>query len=154
MRSESIVVVAEDPSGADAVSLMAELDRELRTMYPDASIHGATPAELCAPRASFLVARIGGQAVGCGALRPLDDTAAEVKRMFVRAEFRGRGIGRIVLLELESVARARGFRTLRLETGSAQPEAIRLYESEGYRRIPAFGEYADDPRSVCFEKEI
>jgi len=150
----SIVVAAEAPSGADAVALTRELDRELRALYPEASIHGVTRSQLLAPRAAFLVARIGGEAVGCGALRSLDDSAGEIKRMFVRKDFRGRGIGRRILAELEAVARGHGLRVLRLETGIAQPDAIRFYESAGYRRIPCFGEYAEDPRSMCFEKGL
>jgi putative acetyltransferase len=93
-------------------------------------------------------------AVACGALRPMPDGAIEVKRMFVQPEHRGRGWARAMLAELEKIALQRGYRIIRLGTGTAQPEAIGLYESAGYRPIPLYGEYAADDRSRCFEKTI
>jgi GNAT superfamily N-acetyltransferase len=74
--------------------------------------------------------------------------------MYVRASARRRGVAAAVLAELERLATARGLTTLRLETGDRQPEAIALYESCGYRPIPAFGEYLGDPHSVCMEKRL
>lgn len=74
--------------------------------------------------------------------------------MFVTPAHRGRGIGQQVLAALESRARELGYSILRLETGNGQPEAIRLYTSVGYREIPCFGEYVDDPLSICFEKHL
>ena len=73
--------------------------------------------------------------------------------MFVREAFRGRGWSRMILQNLEQVAKGRGFRRFLLETGAGQPEAIGLYESAGYRRIPNYGHYAGNPESVCFAKE-
>ena len=67
---------------------------------------------------------------------------------------RGRGIARRVLAGLEAAALELGFTTVRLETGTRQPEAIRLVQTSGYRRIPRFGEYTSDPYSVCFEKPL
>src|SRR5262245_30616851 len=92
--------------------------------------------------------------VGCGAVRLLEPGVGEVKRMFVRPEARRRGVARLVLVKLEETARERGLHTLRLETGTRQPEAIALYATHGYRPIPRFGEYADDAFSVCFEKVL
>ena len=74
--------------------------------------------------------------------------------MFVLEEWRGRGYSRVVLGELERRAREMGYRAVRLETGLNQPEAIGLYERSGYHRIPVYGAYAGDPRSVCFEKSF
>jgi putative acetyltransferase len=76
----------------------------------------------------------------------------EIKRMFVRETFRGRGYSRLILRRLEELAQSHGFRRLVLETGAAQPEAIGLYESAGYVRIPNYGHYAGNPHSVCFAK--
>ncbi len=150
----SITIAPESPFEPEAVRLTRELDEELGALYPDASIHRVTPAQLEEADGTFLLARLDGRAIGCGALRPIGGRVAEVKRMFVRREARGCGIGRRILSDLESVARARGFASVRLETGTGQPEAIGLYESAGYRRIPCFGVYAHDPRSVCFEKAL
>jgi putative acetyltransferase len=87
-------------------------------------------------------------------VRFLERGIGEVKRMCVAPAFRGRGIARALLRGLEGAACQLGFAALRLETGTRQPEAIGLYEAAGYARIPAFGEYAGDPFSVCFEKRV
>lgn len=98
-----------------------------------------------------------GTPLGCGALRPLDDGAVEVKRMYVVPAARGRRVGRAVLAGLEAAARERGWTTLRLETGPRQPEAVALYTGAGYRAIGPFGGYADDPDaedSLFFERTL
>jgi ribosomal protein S18 acetylase RimI-like enzyme len=101
-----------------------------------------------------VIATDGGRPVACGAYRPLDEHIAEIKRMYVEPTYRGRGLGRRVLADLEARARRDGYAVVRLETGSAQPEAIHLYESVGYRRIENYGVYQGSPRSVCFEKTL
>lgn len=103
----------------------------------------------------FMVAReFSGEAVGCGALRQLDETTGEVKRMYVPAEHRGKGISKEILVALEDHARTLGWTRLVLETGELQPEAIGLYSRSGYQRIPNFGAYADEPTSICFAKDL
>lgn len=99
-------------------------------------------------------ARVDGTAVACGALRRLGPDTSEVKRMYVRPAFRGRGLARRILAELEETARRRAAARIRLETGMRQPEAIALYRSAGYVEIALFGEYVGDPTSVCFEKRL
>ncbi len=114
------------------------------------------PDDVRVPRAAFLVARLDGRPVGCGALRPLDlpgyEDAAEVKRMFVLEGLRGRQIGAAILARIEDLARGFGYRRAVLETGNLQHAAIRLYERAGYERIDCYGQYIGDPRSVCFGK--
>jgi GNAT superfamily N-acetyltransferase len=95
-----------------------------------------------------------GRAVGCGGLRRLDDSSAEIKRMFVAPDARGTGVSIAVLRALEERALARGWSTLRLETGTAQPDAMRFYEREGYASIPNFGAYAGAPESLCYERRL
>jgi len=87
-------------------------------------------------------------------LRPIDETVAEVRRMFVTTDLRRRGLARAMLRELEARAATLGYTLLRLETGTRQLSAIALYEKLGFTRIPPFGEYVDDPLSVCFEKQV
>ncbi len=101
-----------------------------------------------------VVAYDGEEAVGCGALRPYDDGKAEVKRMFVALEKRGRGIASQVLIELETWGAELGFKKCILETGHKQPEAIALYTKNGYHTIPNYGKYQNVENSVCFEKEL
>ena len=111
--------------------------------------------ELLPPTGRFVVVYDdAGEPVACGAIRRRDDEAAEIKRMYVRPAARGRGLSRMVLLELEATALRMGYRALVLETGARQPEAIALYESAGYTTIPNFGFYKESPLSVCYRKEL
>lgn len=101
-----------------------------------------------------VVVYLGGNAAGCGALKVFGRDALEVKRMYTRPEYRGRGVAGLVLGNLEQWAAADGFARCVLETGRRQPEAIALYEKHGFRRIPNFGPYAGVENSLCFEKRL
>lgn len=92
--------------------------------------------------------------VGCGAIKKFNDTSAEVKRMFVKPDFRGQGLASVVLKELELWASELGFSACVLETGKKQPEAIALYKKNGYAIIPNYGQYIGIENSVCFKKAI
>lgn len=92
--------------------------------------------------------------LGCGGLRRLDDTEGEIKRMYVAPEARGTGVSTAILSTLERYARRLGWHRLVLETGDAQPDAIRFYEREGYTLIPNFGYYANSALSLCFAKAL
>jgi GNAT superfamily N-acetyltransferase len=150
----SLQIQSVDPADPEAAALIAALDRELLHRYPDLEIHGIDADGFVARGGLFLIGRIEGQAVACGAIRPVDRDMAEVKRMFVRPEHRGRGLARALLAGLEAAARLRGYRAMRLETGEGQPEAIALYQRAGYLPIPRYGEFIEDPRSRCFEKTL
>jgi len=93
-------------------------------------------------------------AVGCGAFKPFDNKTVEVKRMFVIQHFRGKGIGRMILHELEKWARELEYDHCVLETGKRQPDAIRLYENAGYEVISNYGQYKNVDNSVCMMKAI
>jgi putative acetyltransferase len=151
------LTVADEPfDSADARRLVAALDAHLSELYPREQRFGPNlrPEHLEPGHGTFVVARANGVAIGCGALRRLDETTAEVKRMYVEPERRGRGIGKQILDQLEAAARALGAQRLVLETGIYQTEAIRLYRRAGFIAIDCFGEYADSPTSVCFEKRV
>ena len=138
----------------EARELIAELDSYLGTLYPPERNYLLDVESLCSPEVMFFLARCNGAAAGCGAVRRLDANAAEIKRMFVRPQFRGLGIGRSVLVALEEQARRLGVHVLFLETGIEQPEALTLYAHRGYRRRAPYGKYRDDPSSVFMEKLI
>jgi GNAT superfamily N-acetyltransferase len=104
--------------------------------------------------AAYLVVVVQGRAVACGAWQPLETGVAELKRMYVRPAFRGRGIARQLIVALEEEALAADRPVLRLETGTYLPAAIALYRSAGYAPIPVFGEYVGNPYSVCFAKSL
>lgn len=91
-------------------------------------------------------------AVGCGAVKDYEKETAEIKRMFVRPENRGRGIAGQILAELEAWAREINFSECVLETGVKQPEAIALYRKSGYEVIPNYGQYQAVENSVCMRK--
>jgi GNAT superfamily N-acetyltransferase len=150
------VEVADVPvTSSEARALMEELDAELRQRYPGGPPpHGLRPRDAADANTVFVVARVREQAAACGASRRLDESAVEIKRMYVRPSHRGRGLARRILAELESRARAAGAARLVLETGVRQPEAIALYRSEGFTRIEPFGEYIGDALSRCFEKRL
>jgi GNAT superfamily N-acetyltransferase len=151
---DEVAVEPADPRGPEAQALIEELTAELERRYDDDGSGGFDPADVLGPRGVFLVGRLNGRAVACGACRPLDGDVGEVKRMYVAPEARGRGLGRLILNGLEEFARRTGYQAIWLETGVLQPEAVGLYESAGYQRIPNYGQYKDDPRSVCFEKRL
>jgi putative acetyltransferase len=142
-----------------AASLLAELNTELASRYPgdDPECKGGEPSpeQLEPPSGCFLVAWIGEEAVGCGGLCGQNPAApAEVRRMYVVPGSRGLGISRKILAALEQEAGRLGYERIQLETGINQPEAIGLYESSGYVRIPNYGPYTGEARSVCFDKKL
>jgi len=104
--------------------------------------------------AAYLVAVVNGRAVACGAWQAMTDVVAELKRMYVRPAFRGRGIARQMIVAIEEEALAAGRPVIRLHTGDYLPAAIALYQSSGYQQIPGYGPYAGDQFSVCFEKRL
>jgi GNAT superfamily N-acetyltransferase len=142
---------ADSPEG---LLLIQRLSAELGGLYGDDGAGAFKAADTQAHGAAFVIAWLGGRPVGCGALRPLEIGVGEVKRMFVEPDVRRRGVARRILAKLEALARELGYPAVRLETGTRQPEAIGLYESAGYRRVACYGQYVDNPLSICFEKRL
>jgi GNAT superfamily N-acetyltransferase len=118
--------------------LTAAQQAELRARYDGRGEPGPAPS---AADVSVVLLAVGddGTPLGCGALRELSGEVAEIKRMYVVPEARGRGLSKVLLAALEAAARLRGWTTLRLETGPRQPEAIGLYTGVGYQEIAPFG---------------
>jgi putative acetyltransferase len=156
--ADDVVIARESPRQPEIGRLIDALDAYQAALYPAESNHFLDVESLAAPDVRFLVARVGGRAVGCGALRihaERDGTTwGEVKRMFVDPAARGRRLGRRLLDALEAEARAHALRWLRLETGIHQPEALGLYRRAGYAERGPFGEYGPDPLSVFMEKAL
>ena len=143
---------------SEAAALLADaLEAELLTTYDgEPGSGGLPPPSIFEPAngGAFLVGRIDGHAVACGGLARYDDATGEIRRMYVVPQARGRGLSRRVLAALEDEARALGYALVRLETGRLQAAAIALYASAGFGPIPRYGPFANDPRSVCFEKRL
>jgi len=149
--SVAIMLAIESPRQPEVQRMLEALDAYQSTLYPPESNHFLDVEGLAAPNVRFIVARRGGVAVGCGALR-IDVGYGELKRMYVVPAARGHRLGRLILDRIEAEARRAGLLCLRLETGIHQPEALALYRAAGYAEREAFGEYAADPLSVFMEK--
>lgn len=135
------------------VALTQALDADLGARYGErmdffGAYNGSADVE------TALVARLDGEPAGCGCFKSFADGVVEIKRVFVKKELRGKGVARAVLSELERWAQERGNDRAVLETGLAQPEAIRLYEAAGYRRIPNYEPYIGVEESVCYQKTL
>ena len=158
----SLLIVAERPDTADAQTLIAELEAYLTPMYPRESRHGFSVDKLVREGVAFFVMRYNEELAGCGGVKLFVDDAvddpverfAEVKRMYVRPHFRGKGLAKRMVEHLADHARHHRIDILRLETGIYQTEAVGLYERMGFRRVGPFGDYRLDPLSLYFEKRI
>jgi GNAT superfamily N-acetyltransferase len=148
------LIVVERPDTADAQLLIAELETHLAPFYPATSRHGYSVEKLIKQGVAFFVVRQDGVPAGCGGVQFFGTEYGELKRMFVRPQFRGLGLAKLMLEHLEQYTRDHNIKVLRLETGIHQKEAIGLYERVGYQSILPFGEYVDDPLSRFFEKRI
>lgn len=137
-----------------AAALLTELDADLARRYGDDEAVDAEPGEFTPPAGLFLVLYLDGEPLACGGFRQYDDATAELKRMYVRPEGRGRGLARALLAELESAATEAGYARMWLETGVPQHEAMSLYSSAGYQSIPSFGQFAWAPEQRCYGKEL
>jgi DNA-binding MarR family transcriptional regulator/GNAT superfamily N-acetyltransferase len=129
-----------------------ELDRRIESGFDPAASLSAEDRELVPPRGAFLLASVDGEPVACGAVKAIPPRIGSLKRMWVADSVRGLGIGRRVLLALETEARGLGLTTLRLETNRALKEAIQLYRSAGFREVAAFN--ADPYADHWFEKRL
>ena len=140
----------------EAQALIGDLNAELTLQYPEEEArHFRLDAdEVAEGRGAFVIVRRDGTPIACGAVRRIDEATGELKRMFVRQEARGQGVGRILLDALEGEARKLGMTRLVLETGTRQKPAIALYERTGFTHIPPFGEYVKSPFSVCMAKDL
>jgi len=150
----SAIITAERPDTSDAVVLITELEAQLEPYYPRESRHGLSVERLLAEAVAFFVLRSDGTPAACGGVKLFGSEYAELKRMYVREQFRGLGFARLVLDHLADYTRAQGVTLLRLETGIHQHAAIGLYQSMGFYQTPPFGPYTDDPLSLYFEKRL
>jgi DNA-binding MarR family transcriptional regulator/GNAT superfamily N-acetyltransferase len=156
MRASAVRIGPEPAGGADAQWCVQQYFRENARRFdagfdPKRTIP-ATADEMSPPAGVFVVARLAGRPIGCGGLKLKEGGIGEVKRMWVRADARGLGIGRRILLTLEGLARKRGLRALRLDTNRALKEAQALYRSCGFREVAPFN---DEPYAHhWFEKRL
>lgn len=148
------MVAIESPNQPEVVALIAELDAYQDSLYPAEARYALDLASLLQPNVIFVVARdAAAAAVGCGAI-VLGESHGEIKRMYVRPAARSTGIASRIIQTLESAAYGRGCRTLMLETGPYQPQALAFYARQGYSRCGAFDAYPEHPLSVFMSKAL
>lgn len=148
--------LADDLSGAATRALVARHLQGMRESSPPESVHAYDVQQLLGPGVAFWSAWLGGEVVGCGALKVMDEKRGELKSMRVADAFLGRGIGRAILQHLLAEARARGLTSVWLETGSSEPfvPALELYHSAGFVRCGPFAGYVEDPFSVFMTLQL
>lgn len=137
----------------DFSSLVSELDKYLAVRNGDANDFFVQFNQTDQIK-HVILAYENDQAVGCGAMKEYDRESMEIKRMFVPAEQRGKGIASTVLKELEAWAKELGYTKCMLETGNDMLEAVGLYTKSNYKIIPNYGQYANVADSICFEKVL
>jgi putative acetyltransferase len=146
----------DDLSGENTRALIAFHLSGMHDTSPPESVHALDIEGLRDPSITFWSAWIDGDLAGIGALKTIDAERGELKSMRVDDRFRGSGVGRALLHHIVDVARARGMKSLWLETGSPDEfvPAQRLYESEGFVRCGPFEGYTDDPFSVFMTRTL
>ncbi|HMQ60921.1 MAG TPA: GNAT family N-acetyltransferase [Flavilitoribacter sp.] len=148
-----IQLVRTTSSDPDFLTLIRLLDEDLQHRYGRTPQSQYDQLNRIGPIETVVIA-YADQPVGCGCFKPFDVQIAEVKRMFVRPDYRGRGVSRMIVSELETWAAELGYLEMILETGNRQPEAIGLYQHSGYSRIDNYGPYVHMPDSFCFSKKL
>ncbi len=118
----------------------------------EAEIAKGPPADLTPPHGVLLLVRVDDEPAGLGGIRHLDTPTAEIKTMYLSPVFRGRGLSRQLLGELERIARERGCGAVRLDTSDYLAEAIGLYRASGYREVPDYN--ANPKASLWFERPL
>ena len=148
-----ITIVRTTSENTDFDSLVKLLDAYLWKMYPETQAQYDN-FNVIFKNDTVVIAYSDAMPVGCGCFKQLDDTTVEIKRMFVKEEYRGKGISHLILQELEDWAKESGFQTALLETLDKQTEAIGLYNKRGYKRTQNYGPYIGLEKSICMRKEL
>lgn len=150
----TVTIAIERPDRPDVEELITLSDEYIAGLYPPEGNFAVDIEALCRPDIDFVVARLDGKAVGCGGIKWFADGSAELKRIFVRDDARGHGLGRRIMETLQSLAETRGVKRIYLETGPLNTEAVRLYEKFGYRTCGPFADYEDNPHSLFMTKDL
>jgi DNA-binding MarR family transcriptional regulator/GNAT superfamily N-acetyltransferase len=156
IRAASVEIAVEAPDSADARQCLSEYFRELQARFEGGFHHAkeglADAAEMIPPAGVLVLARLDGEAVGCGGLMRIDEATGEIKRVWTAPKARGMGVARRTLRTLEAAARDMGLKRLRLDTNRSLKEAHALYRKEGFREISRF---SDNPYAHhWFEKRL
>lgn len=146
---EGVVLRRADRTDPAVLALTTAQQSELADVYGDDQ-----PLVALHPDIEFVLLTLEDTPVGCVGLQPIGPGLGEIKRMYVEPASRGWGLSRLLLAEVESEARRLGITRLRLETGTAQQEAITLYTHHGYTPTPPYPPFENEPASLCFAKSL
>lgn len=152
MGETRVKIIETEPSVPDALQLLNELSDTLESITGDSGKSSFNLDDVALPRSLFVLAYHHDEALGCGALRPIDENIGEVKRIY--AKTKSKGVGSEILRYIETEARKLGYSKLRLETRLVNKQAVAFYENRGYHRIPNYGKYVHNHKAVCFEKDL
>jgi GNAT superfamily N-acetyltransferase len=144
-------VAYDDPV---AQYLVEQVQEEYVVRYGGRDGAAVEPAHFLPPRGTFLVAEVDGVPAACGAWRVHGDGIVEIKRVYVEPAFRRRGLAQLIMGALEESAAMAGHRSVLLNSGLRQPEALELYARLGYRDVPGYGIYAKSPDARFLGKEL
>jgi putative acetyltransferase len=150
----ALTLATENPLQDEVRELVAELNAHLLSLTPPEFCFHLSVEQMAEPSTTVWIARDAGKAVACGALKRHSERIGEVKRMFTRPEWQGRGIGRRVLGEIIDAAITDGLEELVLETGDRHPAAWAIYEKAGFIRCGPVLDYPDSEYSVFYHKQL
>lgn len=154
-RAEMTTKIVQVPhTDCDLLMLIQMLDEDLAQRYPSDEIFAVDFNDPSVEQIVFMVAYVEGVPVGCGAVKPLDETYIELKRFYVSPSHRRNGIAAEILNALEKKAQQMNYQLIRLEAGAPQPEALHFYKKHGYYEIDRYGEYVACESSLCYEKKL
>jgi putative acetyltransferase len=150
----SFTIAVETPLQDEVRTLVGELNAVLLGLTPPEHCHHLTVEQMADADTTVFVARDGGAAVACGALKRHEGGIGEVKRMYTRPSHRGQRIGQQIVARIEAMARAEGLKRLVLETGDRHYAAWKVYERSGFTRCGPVLDYADVKWSVFYDKPL
>lgn len=150
----AVSIAVESPLQEEVRALIAELNATLLELTPPEHCHHLTVEQMAGGDITVFIARDGGQAVACGALKRHGDGIGEIKRMYTRPSHRGKKIGAGIVTRIEALARREGLKQLVLETGDRHPAAWTVYERAGFARCGPVLDYPDVKYSVFYEKKL
>jgi len=149
---EKISIKIANPNDEKVQAIIDELSANLYLRFGSDGKNSFTDWGYNNSKSIFVVAEIENEIVGCGAVRPISENIAEVKRMY--SKYPGKKIGQTILAFLENTAKTIGFTDLVLETRVKNQEATRFYQKQDYKTIPNYGKYIDRPEAICFGKPL
>lgn len=149
----SIEIVMTDSQNVDFIKLIGLLDEDLDGRYGELQKKYKQHNRIDFIKDVVVICK-NGEPVACGAFKEFDNNSVEMKRVFVKKEFRRQGLSRLVMGKLEETAKGKGYECAVLETGQKQYEAINLYKTLGYEVIPNYGPYIGNLNSICMKKRL